>query len=191
MRRLSRSLSRFETQDIKTQPRLNHYKRSGYVTTGNDQSLEAQLMVEDLSGKNIFERWADMEVPTESFHKSSWADWPLTTKEQIFQEAFKIPWSCLFFLVQYCLMKILSLGVKHQALRIKMKKPSIWSVKYMQHTAKECLENEAPGECLFLLLTPGLDNTRLFISFTAGAGTRCMSLLSPPPYLLTLSSSNF
>ena len=46
----------FETQDIKTQPRLNHYKRSGYVTTGNDQSLEAQLMVEDLSGKNIFER---------------------------------------------------------------------------------------------------------------------------------------
>jgi hypothetical protein len=45
MRRLSRSLSRFETQDIKTQPRLNHYKRSGYVTTGNDQSLEAQLMI--------------------------------------------------------------------------------------------------------------------------------------------------
>ena len=30
-------------------------------------------------------------------------------------------------------------------------------------------------------LTPGLDNTRLFISFTAGAGTRCMSPLSPPP----------
>jgi hypothetical protein len=25
---------------------------------------------------------------------------------------------------------------------------------------------------------PGLDNTRLFMSFTAGAGTRCMSLLS-------------
>jgi hypothetical protein len=39
MRRLSRSLSRFETQDIKTQPRLNHYKRSGYVTTGNDQRI--------------------------------------------------------------------------------------------------------------------------------------------------------
>ena len=28
------------------------------------------------------------------------------------------------------------------------------------------------------LLTPGLDNTRLFMSLTAGAGTRCMSLLS-------------
>ena len=26
------------------------------------------------------------------------------------------------------------------------------------------------------LLTPGLDNTRLFLSLTAGAGTRCMSL---------------
>jgi len=25
---------------------------------------------------------------------------------------------------------------------------------------------------------PGLDNTRLFMSLTAGAGTRCMSLLS-------------
>ena len=31
------------------------------------------------------------------------------------------------------------------------------------------------------LLTPGLDNTRLFMSFTAGAGTRCMSLLSSSP----------
>jgi len=28
------------------------------------------------------------------------------------------------------------------------------------------------------LLMPGLDNTRLFMSLTAGAGTRCMSLLS-------------
>jgi hypothetical protein len=31
---------------------------------------------------------------------------------------------------------------------------------------------------------PGLDNTRLFMSFTAGAGTRCMSLLSSSPILL-------
>jgi hypothetical protein len=30
---------------------------------------------------------------------------------------------------------------------------------------------------------PGLDNTRLFMSFTAGAGTRCMSLLSSSPIL--------
>jgi len=30
---------------------------------------------------------------------------------------------------------------------------------------------------------PGLDNTRLFMSFTAGAGTRCMSLLSSSPSL--------
>ena len=35
------------------------------------------------------------------------------------------------------------------------------------------------------LLRPGLDKTRLFISLTAGAGTRCMSLLSSSP---TLSS---
>ena len=35
------------------------------------------------------------------------------------------------------------------------------------------------------LSTPGLDNTRLFISFTAGAGTRCMSLLSSSPSLET------
>ena len=33
------------------------------------------------------------------------------------------------------------------------------------------------------LLTPGLDNTRLFISLTAGAGTRCMSLPNSPPSL--------
>ena len=31
---------------------------------------------------------------------------------------------------------------------------------------------------------PGLDNTRLFMSFTAGAGTRCMTLLSSSPILL-------
>jgi len=33
-----------------------------------------------------------------------------------------------------------------------------------------------PGACLeiLLLLTPGLDNTRLFMSLTAGAGTRSM-----------------
>ena len=30
MQRLSRSLSRFETQDIKTQPQFNHYLRSGW-----------------------------------------------------------------------------------------------------------------------------------------------------------------
>ena len=33
-------------------------------------------------------------------------------------------------------------------------------------------------------MTPGLDYTRLFISLTAGAGTRCMSLLSSSPSLL-------
>ena len=33
------------------------------------------------------------------------------------------------------------------------------------------------------LLTPGLDNTRLFFGFTADAGTRCMSLLSSSPSL--------
>ena len=37
------------------------------------------------------------------------------------------------------------------------------------------------------LLTPGLDNTRLFLSLTAGAGTRCMSLLSSSPNLNSLS----
>ena len=39
------------------------------------------------------------------------------------------------------------------------------------------------------LLTPGLDNTRLFISLTAGAGTRCMSLLSSSPSLLSTAAS--
>ena len=34
-------------------------------------------------------------------------------------------------------------------------------------------------------LTPGLDWTRLFMSLTAGAGTRCMSLLSSSPSLVT------
>jgi len=34
-----------------------------------------------------------------------------------------------------------------------------------------------------LLLAPGLDNTRLFISLSAGAGTRCMSLSFSSPNL--------
>ena len=41
------------------------------------------------------------------------------------------------------------------------------------------------GRTTDTLSTPGLDNTRLFISFTAGAGTRCMSLLSSSPSLET------
>ena len=36
-----------------------------------------------------------------------------------------------------------------------------------------------------VLMTPGLDYTQLFISLTAGAGTRCMSLLSSSPSLFT------
>ena len=34
---------------------------------------------------------------------------------------------------------------------------------------------------------PGLDNTRLFMRLTAGAGTRCMSLLSSSPNLTLLT----
>jgi len=44
------------------------------------------------------------------------------------------------------------------------------------------------GRTTDTLSTPGLDNTRLFISFTAGAGTRCMSLLSSSPSLSTYYS---
>ena len=33
------------------------------------------------------------------------------------------------------------------------------------------------------MLMPGLDSTRLFFGLTAGAGTRCMTLLSSPPSL--------
>jgi hypothetical protein len=40
------------------------------------------------------------------------------------------------------------------------------------------------------LLTPGLDNTRLFISLTAGAGTRCMSLLSSSPSLFQIEKES-
>ena len=36
------------------------------------------------------------------------------------------------------------------------------------------------------LLTPGLDNTRLLLSLTAGAGTRCMSFPSSSPSLDSL-----
>ena len=45
------------------------------------------------------------------------------------------------------------------------------------------MENEIKGS--YRLLTPGLDNTCLFMSLTAGAGTRCMSLLSSSPNLFT------
>ena len=37
----------------------------------------------------------------------------------------------------------------------------------------------------FSCLQPGLDWTRLFMSLTAGAGTRCMSLLPTSPNLLS------
>ena len=55
-------------------------------------------------------------------------------------------------------------------------------------------ENEKEKRCenritSIKLLTPGLDNTRLFISLTAGAGTRCMSLLSSSPSLLSTAAS--
>ena len=40
-----------------------------------------------------------------------------------------------------------------------------------------------PILCRFSCLTPGLDWTRLFMSLTAGAGTRCMSLLPDSPTL--------
>ena len=65
----------------------------------------------------------------------------------------------------------------------------------MLHDSQE--DNESPSDTdqakEFLwtkLLTPGLDNTRLFISLTAGAGTRCMSLLSSPPSLSETHASN-
>ena len=38
----------------------------------------------------------------------------------------------------------------------------------------------------FKLLTPGLDNTRLFMSLTAGAGTRSIGLLSSSPSLVPI-----
>ena len=40
---------------------------------------------------------------------------------------------------------------------------------------------------LFCCLTPGLDWTRLFMSLTAGAGTRCMSLLPTSPILFFIN----
>ena len=40
-------------------------------------------------------------------------------------------------------------------------------------------------------LTPGLDWTRLFLSLTAGAGTRCMSLLPTSPHLLSTQHQTF
>jgi hypothetical protein len=43
---------------------------------------------------------------------------------------------------------------------------------------RRCIQTKAKG-----LLRPGLDNTRLFISLTAGAGTRFMILLSSSPSL--------
>jgi len=42
----------------------------------------------------------------------------------------------------------------------------------------------------FSCLKPGLDWTRLFISLTAGAGTRCMSLLRDSPTLSQADTKN-
>ena len=49
----------------------------------------------------------------------------------------------------------------------------------------EAREEEHTAGGSYRLLTPGLDNTCLFMSLTAGAGTRCMSLLSSSPNLFT------
>ena len=46
-------------------------------------------------------------------------------------------------------------------------------------------KDQAKMRMTYRLLTPGLDNTCLFMSLTAGAGTRCMSLLSSSPNLFT------
>ena len=40
------------------------------------------------------------------------------------------------------------------------------------------------------MITPGLDWTRLFMSLTAGAGTRCMSLLPDSPILWKKTTSS-
>ena len=62
-------------------------------------------------------------------------------------------------------------------------------MELVQESDKELLScGQNPGVHAFfsieILLTPGLDNTRLFMSLTAGAGTRCMSLLSSSPSLV-------
>ena len=52
-------------------------------------------------------------------------------------------------------------------------------------------KDQAKMRMTYRLLTPGLDNTCLFMSLTAGAGTRCMSLLSSSPNLYSSFKSCF
>ena len=62
--------------------------------------------------------------------------------------------------------------------KIAMSHEPTVTAELISYQRLENLEEE-----IVCMLTPGLDNTRLFISLTAAAGTRCMSLLSSPPSL--------
>ena len=74
----------------------------------------------------------------------------------------------------------LGLGLLYHESSLFTSKPFLQQAPRLQlgHHQQE-FELIFPG----ILLDYGLDNTRLFISLTAGAGTRCMSLLSSPPSL--------
>ena len=89
----------------------------------------------------------------------------------------------------YCMSHVftsfLYCGTRSQELIICWKRRSAGpkTVSQRQDTHKQELEERYVS---YRLLTPGLDNTCLFMSLTAGAGTRCMSLLSPSPNLFYL-----
>jgi len=51
-------------------------------------------------------------------------------------------------------------------------------VQSLSRPGIEGKEERPYGRDLSIPVTPGLDNTRLFISLTAVAGTRCISFLS-------------
>ena len=93
-----------------------------------------------------------------------------------------------FIILQTIILYLSNLG-SHKNIRNKIPrfdKPRETSLKMKRKRTRKRLTNR-PGLWRTWKIEdycgPGLDNTRLFMSLTAGAGTRCMSLLSSSPNL--------
>ena len=109
-----------------------------------------------------------MEVPSESFHWSSW------DSRTCYPRRSNVGPGERFLRAQGWVMKLCSLVLESHA----NEKLRFQASKHATHDSRRVQTRLSSS--LFSCLQPGLDWTRLFMSLTAGAGTRCMSLLPIP-----------
>ena len=110
-----------------------------------------------------------MEVPSESFHWSSW------DSRTCYPRRSNVGPGERFLRAQGWVMKLCSLVLESHA----NEKLRFQASKHATHDSRRVQTRLSSS--LFSCLQPGLDWTRLFMSLTAGAGTRCMSLLPTSP----------